>query len=632
MTPTRTSGRRRRVGALLGSISLAVTLLPLTAGAASASDEGADTVAFVDRNARYFIYAEPQAAAGYGSFYYGNPGDEPLMGDWDCDGEDTPAMYRRSTGFMYLRNSNSQGVAHDQFYFGNPGDVPIAGDFDGDGCDTISIYRPSEGRVYISNELGGGPAEYAFYFGNPGDKPFVGDFDGDGVDTIGLHRRSTGLVYFRNDNSSGVADSSFIFGDPGDIVIAGDWNGDGYDTVAAYRPSNGIFYMKYYNEPGIADATLAVGTFSAAMAASGIPDSIATVTPVGEIDVEAWPGDDLGALADQYPEGTVFLVHGTHYGQEIEPKDDQVFIGAPDAVLDGQGAEHAFRSNGDRVVIRGFEIRNYSPRIQFGAIHGDGSSWIVENNDVHDNATVGILVSDGNVVVRGNNIHNNGQLGLAVDFTTNGLVEGNTIAFNNPDQAYDWGFEAGGTKFWSNTGLVIRGNWVHHNNGPGLWADTDNIGLVYEENTVEDNYANGIMHEVSYDAVIRYNLVRRNGYGHEAWLWGSGILLSTSGNVEVYGNVVQDNYNGITMVQQDRGSGAYGPRIVENNNVHDNTIIDSGLSGAAEDVGNDGIFFRNNRFQGNDYRGSSGWEWDGGEVSWDEWRSYGHDTGGSYAP
>ncbi|MGB5169695.1 MAG: Ig-like domain-containing protein, partial [Acidimicrobiia bacterium] len=88
------------------------------------------------------------------TFYYGNPGDVPFMGDWNCDGIDTPGLYRQSDGYVYLRNSNTQGVADITFFFGNPGDVPLAGDFNGDGCDTLSLYRPSEARFYIINELG----------------------------------------------------------------------------------------------------------------------------------------------------------------------------------------------------------------------------------------------------------------------------------------------------------------------------------------------------------------------------------------------------------------------------------------------------------------------------------------------
>ena len=200
------------------------------------------------------------------SFFYGNPGDYPFVGDWNCDGIDTPGLYRQSDGFVYLRNSNTQGIADIRFFFGNPGDVPLAGDFNGDGCDTVSIYRPSEARIYIINALGAndgglGAAEFNYIFGNPGDKPFVGDFNGDGVDTVGLHRESTGFVYFRQSHTQGIADSQFFFGDPGDRLVAGDWGVvDDVDTPAVFRPSNTTFYFRHTNTQGIADSQFGWGS------------------------------------------------------------------------------------------------------------------------------------------------------------------------------------------------------------------------------------------------------------------------------------------------------------------------------------------------------------------------------------
>ncbi|MCJ7780983.1 MAG: hypothetical protein MUQ27_09165 [Acidimicrobiia bacterium] len=193
------------------------------------------------------------------SFFFGNPGDYPFMGDWNGDGVATPGLYRQSDGYVYLRNSNTQGVADIKFFFGNPGDVPIAGDFNNDGFDTVSIYRPSNQTFYIINKLGSndgglGAAEFSYVFGNPGDKPFVGDFDGDGVETVGLHRESSGLVYFRNSHTQGNADAQFIYGNPGDRFVAGDWNADGASSPALFRPSGTTFYFRYTNTQGNADA------------------------------------------------------------------------------------------------------------------------------------------------------------------------------------------------------------------------------------------------------------------------------------------------------------------------------------------------------------------------------------------
>jgi hypothetical protein len=193
-------------------------------------------------------------------FYYGDPGDYPFMGDWDCDGLDTPGLYRQSDGFAYLRNSSTQGNADLTFFFGNLGDIPLAGDFNGDGCDTLSIYRPSESRFYIINAVGKdggglGAADYSFLFGNPGDKPVVGDWDGDGVDAIGLNRETTGLFYYRNTLTTGIAGGQFYFGDPGDLFIAGDWGVvDGTDTPGLFRPSNTTFYFRHILTQGNADS------------------------------------------------------------------------------------------------------------------------------------------------------------------------------------------------------------------------------------------------------------------------------------------------------------------------------------------------------------------------------------------
>ena len=232
-----------------------------------------DTIVTVDAAGLWTLWDDVVWASPVASFFFGNPGDVPFMGDWDGDGVATPGLYRQSDGFVYVRDSNSQGVADLEFFFGDPGDYPLVGDFDGDGRDSVSIWRASEGRVYVINELGAdgaglGAADYSFFFGNPGDAPFVGDFDGDGVDSVGLYRESSGFVYFRNALSSGVADLEFFYGDPGDRILAGDWDGDGDDTVAVYRSSVGRLYVNLENAPGEADWSGYVGNHAHVLTAA----------------------------------------------------------------------------------------------------------------------------------------------------------------------------------------------------------------------------------------------------------------------------------------------------------------------------------------------------------------------------
>jgi hypothetical protein len=225
-----------------------------------------DSVGVVDQTQGLWYFRDASNGATT-SFYFGNPGDFPIMGDWDCDGIDTPGLYRQSDGFVYLRNSNAQGIANIRFFFGNPGDVPLAGDFNSDGCDTVSIYRPTQARIFIINELGendGGldAADFDFEFGNPGDKPFTGDFKGNGQDTVGLHRESTGFVYYRDTLTTGNAHNDFFFGNPGDQILTGRWAQNPTptsDTVGIFRPTQGHFYLRFANTQGKADVDFLYG-------------------------------------------------------------------------------------------------------------------------------------------------------------------------------------------------------------------------------------------------------------------------------------------------------------------------------------------------------------------------------------
>jgi len=234
-------------GALLTTLFLAASAI---------ADDG---IGVVDERTGEWYLRDPGTGETT-SFYYGNPRDIPFVGDWDCDGDATPGLYRQGDGYVYLRDSNSQGNADLKFFFGNPGDVPLAGDWNGDGCDTVSIYRPSQGRFYIINKLGSGDAglgaaDISYAFGNPGDKPFSGDFDGDGTDTVGVARN--GWVYVTNVHATGGG-TGFEFGEHSDRILAGSWTG-GADTVGRYLTSAGVFGLRHTNTAGGDDAQIEYG-------------------------------------------------------------------------------------------------------------------------------------------------------------------------------------------------------------------------------------------------------------------------------------------------------------------------------------------------------------------------------------
>jgi transforming growth factor-beta-induced protein len=227
----------RRTLLTLAALFVMFAVLTPAANADDAMPPG-DQVAAVDQSQGLWYLRNVDGSAT--SFYFGDPGDIPIFGDWNGNSEKTPGVYRQSDGRIYLRNSNTQGIADHFFFFGNPDDVPIAGDWNGDGVDTISVFRPATNQFFIINELGAnggglGAADYSFTFGDEGDIPLSGDWDGDGVDGIAMYRPSTGEFFWRNALSTGAADGSRFFGDIGDNPIAGDWNGDGRDEFGVQR-------------------------------------------------------------------------------------------------------------------------------------------------------------------------------------------------------------------------------------------------------------------------------------------------------------------------------------------------------------------------------------------------------------
>ena len=267
----------------------------------------------------------------------------------------------------------------------------------------------------------------------------------------------------------------------------------------------------------------------------------------------------------------------------------------------------AFGGSAEGVLIEDLVVEKYASNAQEGAIFTDEArGWRLSNVTARWNHGAGLSFGP-QTQVEGGSFSHNGQIGIAGSGGEGSSIEGVEIAFNNY-AGYNAGWEAGGTKFWATTGLVVRNSCVHHNAGPGLWTDFDNIDTLYEGNTVFSNANEGIKHEISYDAIIRDNIVAGNGGGFDEWLWGSQILVQNSSNVAVYGNLVEvaaDFGNGISVVHQDRGQGAHGPWQAFRNGVHDNTIVQlgsHGQNGIATDE--DGASFwkeANNEFDRNTY-------------------------------
>lgn len=300
---------------------------------------------------------------------------------------------------------------------------------------------------------------------------------------------------------------------------------------------------------------------------------------------------------------------------------------------------YPFTTN-DNITITGLRMTKFGSLAQFGVVGSDpgATGWTVTNNEVDRAHGCGVEVKSG-WTVTGNNIHRNGQIGLCGGGGSGITISNNEIAYNNTE-GFAAGWEAGGMKLSQTTNLLVSSNYAHHNQGPGLWTDIDNIDTVYEFNTATDNCAEqaaapGIFHEISYAAIIRYNTIINNGHCFSVWGWGAGILIAASPDVEVHRNILSGNADGIVAIQQDRGSGSEGPYEIENLNVHDNVtrVLHEGWSGLLQDIGDNTYFTsRNNTFTNNRYdlppQDMAAFTWNNTELTFSGWQSAGLDKGG----
>jgi parallel beta-helix repeat protein len=400
-------------------------------------------------------------------------------------------------------------------------------------------------------------------------------------------------------------------------------------------------------------------TFTLTLPSQPEPPNTEPEPPEGDW-IDLAPGDDLQARVNDAGPGAHFrFAAGTYTRASILPRSDQFFDGQNcAAVFDGELVTQCAFYKGpppcpSNVTIRGFEITRYFPKAddQAGAVlvggHApeDGSyGWIVEGCDIHHNEETGLRIGN-ECVIRGNRLHHNHRLNIGGS-GNDAVVENNEISYGNWESRNDPGFEAGGTKFAMCRGLVVRGNDVHNNVGPALWADESVTDATFESNNVHDNWTEGICIEISYRCRILNNTITNNGWqdphGRYSWLWNSAVGIHSSPDCEVAGNTVSGNWAGICVIQQDRTHNyvpeGESPHEVRNLNVHDNqithfTVVVDGqkavAAGLAQDCGYNQVYDEwNNRFTGNSYdygNSSQQHEWNNGLCSPDQWRAYGQE-------
>jgi parallel beta-helix repeat protein len=370
-----------------------------------------------------------------------------------------------------------------------------------------------------------------------------------------------------------------------------------------------------------------------------------TITcPVGAVDLS--PGTNLQDAVDARPGGTTFCLRaGVHpITSAITPKTGDVFVGEYGAILDGtrwrtadvtQAAFRAHNQDIDDVTIRNVAIQ-YMPQRGIHAFPWMSDRWIVEYTEIAG-GQVGIQVGNQSVVRHSWIHHNVGNPFSPIPLERGGgyqvyqsrdvLFEQNEISYNGPEQ-----------KVVVSTNVTFRENFVHHNLWDGIWYDGDNVGSLIEGNRVEDHPGSGIFLEISGRGVIRKNVVRRSRL--------HGVFISTSKDVEIYENTLDDNFRGIEyFVGCSRVGGGEIGWDLANNLAHDNVVTVGTATGSYASLlshssdcapaqivpyvdGSKRLEFADNRYFVPSLSGSY-WLWGAGTLkSFGEWQGLGRDRQG----
>jgi len=309
----------------------------------------------------------------------------------------------------------------------------------------------------------------------------------------------------------------------------------------------------------------------------------------GAITIPA--GDDSGTAIERSlairPDSTYWFAPGRHTlgtGElnEIVPANGDTFVGAPGAILDGQGDNNfAFDGNASDVTIKYLTVQDFghgsSATSPSGANanqavvnHDSGRDWVMKYLTVQYDAGAGVIVgTDG--ILSYSCLRDNGQYGFqgigddpGPFGATHLTVDHNEITGND-----SWNWEtkvahcgcSGADKFWNVADVSLTDNYIHNNHGTGIWADTDNANFDVRGNYVSDNDDEAVIYEISYNLRLTDNTFVRNALVEEAASRGfpvSAVYISEAGgdsrvpdsygaSIDISSNTFIDNWGGVVL-------------------------------------------------------------------------------------
>jgi hypothetical protein len=182
----------------------------------------------------------------------GSVGDDTsVIGDYDGDGKDDPALYRGGTNtgdisyWYYVGSLNNPSGGYTSVPWGVNGDFPAPGDYDGDQKNDFVVQRNASGQANFWHKYSSGAADQVKRWGIATDVVVPGDYDGDGKTDLAVARSSGGIYTWWVLNSSNQTVSARTWGVSGtDFISQGDYDGDGRTDHAVWRTgARGAFWI-----------------------------------------------------------------------------------------------------------------------------------------------------------------------------------------------------------------------------------------------------------------------------------------------------------------------------------------------------------------------------------------------------
>ena len=323
-----------------------------------------------------------------------------------------------------------------------------------------------------------------------------------------------------------------------------------------------------------------------------------SAAPGGAVTVPA--GDNSAMFANALPADTTYwFAPGTHTLLEgefgiylaIDAGDNDVFTGAPGAILDGEAYNQAaIGGTATGVTVEYLTIEDFSTPGAQGAVNpGAEPGWTFEYDTMQDMVPgVAVYLGTGNTLEY-SCLTRNGQTAFGTYTTvdtspvtggaSNITITNNEISYNDtcnwedvtpfpvtppPGCTGAGQFSgcgcSGAGKYFLVDGGTFTDNYVHNDYSAGPWWDTNDTAMTVTGNYIADEWGPGIIYEISYNGLISGNVLVDDawGAGEQGGFPQPAIYISESGSDSrlpglygsqflITGNQMYDNWGGVVL-------------------------------------------------------------------------------------